>query len=68
MRWAAEIAAAAPQAVRSIKETLRGPMVRQVRAALERELTEQQRLWATQDSRNGIAANLARTQPVFSGE
>ncbi|MDT5100269.1 MAG: hypothetical protein QOC76_4006 [Mycobacterium sp.] len=68
MRWAAEIAAAAPLAVQSIRETLRARMVRQVRAALERELIEQQKLWATQDSRNGIAASLARTQPVFSGE
>lgn len=65
---AAEIAAAAPLAVRSIKQTLRGDVVGLVSAALERELQEQQRLWRTQDSRVGIAANLERTVPRFTGE
>jgi enoyl-CoA hydratase/carnithine racemase len=64
---AAEIAAAAPLAVRSIKQTLRGELVAQASAALERELQQQQHLWRTEDSRIGIAANLARTVPVFTG-
>jgi enoyl-CoA hydratase/carnithine racemase len=65
--WAAEIAERAPLAVQSIKQTLRAPLVQKVRAALERELSEQARLWATEDSKIGIAANLAREKPLFTG-
>jgi enoyl-CoA hydratase/carnithine racemase len=65
---AAEIADAAPLAVRSIKATLRGPLIERVRAVLERELSEQRRLWATEDSRIGIAASLSRERPVFTGK
>ena len=65
--WAAQIAGCAPLAVQSMKQTLRGPLARKVRAVLERELSEQARLWATQDSQAGIAASLAREKPVFSG-
>jgi enoyl-CoA hydratase/carnithine racemase len=65
--WAAEIAGCAPLAVRSMKRTLRAPLVQKVRAVLERELSEQARLWATEDSKIGIAANLAREKPVFTG-
>ena len=65
---AGEIAAAAPLAVRSIKQTLRAALAGQVRTALERELDEQRRLWRTRDSRVGIAASLARQVPEFTGE
>jgi enoyl-CoA hydratase/carnithine racemase len=65
--WAAEIAERAPLAVRSMKQTLRAPLVQKIRAVLERELSEQARLWDTEDSKIGIAANLAREQPVFTG-
>jgi enoyl-CoA hydratase/carnithine racemase len=65
---AGEIAQAAPLAVRSIKATLRGPLIEQVRDALKRELAEQRRLWSTKDSEIGVAANLARERPVFTGE
>lgn len=65
--WAAEIAERAPLAVQSMKQTLRAPLVRRVRAALERELSEQARLWATEDSKIGIAASMARDKPVFTG-
>ena len=57
----------APLAVRSIKKTLQTDVAEKVRSALERELTEQQRLWATQDSRIGIEANLKRATPEFVG-
>ncbi len=67
LAWAAEIAASAPLAVRSMKQTLRGPLAAKVRAVLERELSEQARLWATEDSAAGIAASLAREKPVFTG-
>jgi|SRR5271165_460115 len=68
LELAAEIADAAPLAVRSIKATLRGPLIERVRAVLERELSEQRRLWTTKDSQIGIAASLARERPVFTGE
>lgn len=66
--WAREIAAAAPLAVRSIRATLRADLAGRVRAALERELAEQERLWQTRDSAEGIAASLERRAPVFRGE
>ncbi|WP_370617697.1 enoyl-CoA hydratase/isomerase family protein [Mumia sp. Pv 4-285] len=67
VRWAQEIATRAPLAVQSMKQTLRAPLVEKARAALEREHAEQARLWATRDSAIGIAANLARETPVFTG-
>jgi 2-(1,2-epoxy-1,2-dihydrophenyl)acetyl-CoA isomerase len=65
---AAEIAALAPLAVRSIKQTMRGGLAGDVRAALGRELKEQQRLWRTEDSKIGIAASPERVMPQFIGE
>ncbi|XKK39828.1 enoyl-CoA hydratase/isomerase family protein [Nocardiopsis sp. ARC36] len=65
--FAHEIAAGAPLAVRSMRETLRAGYTDEVRAAMEREITEQTRLLATGDSEAGIAASLARTAPVFTG-
>jgi enoyl-CoA hydratase/carnithine racemase len=67
VRWALEFAAAAPLAVQSIKRTLRGPLAARVRAVLDHEHQQQVRLWATEDSRTGIEANLARRRPDFSG-
>ncbi len=64
---AEEIAASAPLAVRSMKQTLRAGLAEEVAAATERELSEQARLWATEDCAIGIAANLAREVPVFVG-
>lgn len=66
--WAREIAAAAPLAVRSIRATLRADLAQRVRHALDRELAEQERLWQTRDSAEGIAASLERRAPVFRGE
>lgn len=68
LRWAHEIADAAPLAVRSMKKTLRGDLADRVSAALNRELAEQSRLWATKDSAAGIAANLRRERAVFTAE
>jgi 2-(1,2-epoxy-1,2-dihydrophenyl)acetyl-CoA isomerase len=65
---AAEIAASAPLAVRSIRATLRAGLAERVRAALEHELAEQRIHWATKDSAEGIAASLERRPPVFRGE
>jgi enoyl-CoA hydratase/carnithine racemase len=65
--FANELAASAPLAVRSMKQTLRGGLAADVAAATERELAEQARLWATEDCAIGIAANLARETPAFVG-
>lgn len=64
---AREIAASAPLTVRAMKQTLRGGLADEVALATERELDEQTRLWSTEDCSIGIAANLARTAPVFLG-
>jgi enoyl-CoA hydratase/carnithine racemase len=64
---AAEIAASAPLAVRSIRETLRGDLAGQVRDALARERSEQDRLMRTDDFREGVAATAARREARFTG-
>ncbi len=64
---AAEIAAAAPLAVRSIRATMRGPLAEQARAAMERERAEQERLMTTSDWREGLAAVSARRPANFTG-
>jgi enoyl-CoA hydratase/carnithine racemase len=65
--FAEELAAGAPLAVRSMKETLSAGFADEVAAATERELSEQARLWTTEDCSIGVAANLARETPVFVG-
>lgn len=60
-----EIAASAPLAVRSIRETLRADLVDEVRAAVQRERREQDRLSATDDFREGVAAMTERRTPDF---
>lgn len=64
---AAEIGAAAPLAVRSIRETLRGELTERVRAVLQRERSEQERLQQTDDFREGISAVSARRPAEFTG-
>ena len=65
--WAAELAAAAPLAVRSTKRTLQGGRGAAVRAAMEGELGEQTWLWETEDCRIGIEAAAQRRSPAFLG-
>jgi 2-(1,2-epoxy-1,2-dihydrophenyl)acetyl-CoA isomerase len=64
---AAEIAAAAPLAVRSIRETMRGDLAGLTRAAMQRERTEQERLRLTADWKEGVAAVRARRPARFTG-
>jgi 2-(1,2-epoxy-1,2-dihydrophenyl)acetyl-CoA isomerase len=64
---AGEIAASAPLAVRSIRQTLRGDLAARVRAATERELAEQDRLARTNDFREGVRAMSERREPKFAG-
>ncbi|MFS8198360.1 enoyl-CoA hydratase/isomerase family protein [Streptomyces sp. CWNU-52B] len=67
VEWAQEIARSAPLAVRSVRATLRAGLADEVEAAVAHELREQQRLWSTEDSAEGIAAGLARRAPRFTG-
>jgi 2-(1,2-epoxy-1,2-dihydrophenyl)acetyl-CoA isomerase len=62
---AAEIAAGAPLAVRSIRQTMRGTLAEKVRAAMDHELAEQDRLRQTADFAEGIRASAERRPPRF---
>lgn len=65
---AVELAAAAPLAVRAIRRTVRREVVEGFAAMVDHERSEQLRLMATADFREGIAASLARRTPEFRGE
>jgi enoyl-CoA hydratase/carnithine racemase len=65
---AAEIAGSAPLAVRSIRETLRAPLLAGLDAALAREAAEQDRLRTTSDWVEGVRAMAERREPDFGGE
>ena len=65
---AAEIAASAPLAVRSIRETMRSDLPDRIRAATVRELAEQQRLALTDDFNEGLQATAERRVPRFGAK
>lgn len=64
---AAQIAAAAPLAIRSIRATMRGQLAVQARDAMIRERAEQERLMRTSDWREGLAAVSQRRPANFAG-
>jgi enoyl-CoA hydratase/carnithine racemase len=64
---ASEVAASAPLAVRAIRTTLRAGLLERLEVALEREASEQDRLRATDDFREGVTASLERRTPRFTG-
>lgn len=64
---ATEVALAAPLALRSIRHTLRGSLAADVRDAMVHERAEQERLTATADFREGVAAVSERRPGRFSG-
>jgi enoyl-CoA hydratase/carnithine racemase len=64
---ASEIAASAPLAIRSIRETMRGDLAERVRAATDRERAEQERLNRTEDFHEGVRATAERREPRFTG-
>lgn len=64
---AAEIASAAPLAVRSIRETMRAGLADAVAAATAREDQEQDRLRRTADWSEGVKASAERREPHFEG-
>jgi 2-(1,2-epoxy-1,2-dihydrophenyl)acetyl-CoA isomerase len=65
---AARIAASAPLAIRSIRETMRAPLAARARDAMTRERAEQERLMQTSDWREGLAAVRDRRPASFAGE
>ncbi len=64
---AAQIAAAAPLAVRSIRATMRAHLADQARVAMARERVEQDRLMQTSDWKEGVAAVTQRRPAHFTG-
>lgn len=64
---AAEIAASAPLAVRSIRDTMRGDLPDRIRAATDRERAEQERLQQTDDWREGVRSVAERRPGNFTG-
>jgi 2-(1,2-epoxy-1,2-dihydrophenyl)acetyl-CoA isomerase len=65
---AREIAGSAPLAVRSIRSTMRAPLLAVLQAALDHEKAEQDRLRKSADFREGIKANAERREPNFTGQ
>jgi enoyl-CoA hydratase/carnithine racemase len=64
---AREIAAAAPLATQAIRKTMRGSIVDAVKTAMSKEGVIQERLVATSDFREGVAAVRERREPSFDG-
>jgi 2-(1,2-epoxy-1,2-dihydrophenyl)acetyl-CoA isomerase len=64
---AEEIATSAPLAVRSIRKTMRGDLVEEIREATAREAAEQATQWETDDFREGVSATAERRTPRFTG-
>jgi enoyl-CoA hydratase/carnithine racemase len=65
--FAGEIAESAPLSLLAIRETMRGDLAAQVRAATAGEHAAQERLRVTDDFREGVEATTERRPPEFRG-
>ena len=65
--FAVDIAGSAPIAVHSIRQTMRTGLIERLRAATDREKSEQERHWATSDFLEGVASTKERRPPRFTG-
>ena len=65
---ARELAISAPLAVMSIRETQRMGLPEAIKAATDRELSEQNWLFKTDDTKEGVKAMGERREPVFTGK
>ncbi len=65
--FAAQLAEAAPLAVRAIRATMRAGLAARAREAMEHELAEQEKLWPTADFAEGVRATAERRTPRFAG-
>ncbi len=65
---AEEIAEGAPLAVESTRATMRRGLAEAVKAQTDHEFAEQQRLFATEDHKEGVRAVAARRPGRFSGQ
>lgn len=65
--FATELAANAPLAVVSTRQTLRATVANDVQSAMVREGSEQEIHWKTADFKEGVAATSERRPPLFKG-
>lgn len=65
--FAETIASGAPLAIKTIQTALIAGLAEEVEKAMARELLEQQRLFATEDFREGVAATRDKRPPQFKG-
>ena len=66
--FAKELAISAPLAVVSLRETLREGLPEAVKKATDRELSEQNWLFKTDDAKEGVVAMAERRNPNFAGK